>query len=85
MARAEIVCTNCGTQGKPKRETPGSFLIELILWLCMVVPGLIYTIWRISKRHDTCPVCKSSSIVPAGSPAAIRINQKFRPGANPCE
>ena len=79
MAKAEIVCTNCGTKGKGKRVTPGSFFIELILWLCMLVPGLIYTIWRISKRHDACPVCKSDSVVPADSPAAVRVLQKFQP------
>ncbi len=72
-----VVCTNCGSEGKPKRVTPGSFLIEIILWLCMLVPGLIYTIWRYNKKHDACAVCRSNSVVPADSDAAARIRKKF--------
>ena len=45
-----------------------SILIEIILWLCFLVPGLIYSAWRISKRHDVCPSCGGADLVPLGSP-----------------
>lgn len=63
-------CTRCGHIGKPQRNTPGSFLIEVILWLCFLVPGIIYSLWRLSARHDVCHECGSREIVPLTSPIA---------------
>jgi hypothetical protein len=62
------VCKECGTVAKPRSDTPGSILIELVLWLCFIVPGLIYSFWRISKRRQVCPACESPNIVPLDSP-----------------
>lgn len=65
------LCKNCGHTVCPKRVTPGHFLIEVILWLCMIIPGLIYSIWRIASRYEACPVCGvSGQMIPADSPAA---------------
>jgi hypothetical protein len=30
MGSADMVCTNCGHQGRPKRVTKGSILIEIV-------------------------------------------------------
>ena len=65
-------CTNCGFVGKTKTTTPGSIWIELILWLCFIIPGLIYSAWRHNKRHESCGKCGSSSIIPSDSPFAMR-------------
>lgn len=63
------ICTQCGTVGKPKTTTPGSFFMELILWLCFLVPGLIYSVWRLSARRPTCRTCGAiRSLVPLQSP-----------------
>ena len=70
---SEIVCTSCGYVGEPKTVTKGSFAIEVILWLCLLLPGLIYSVWRLSSRHDGCPSCGQTTIIPSGSPMA----QKF--------
>jgi len=64
-------CMTCGIDGAPKRETRGSFAIEVILWLCFLVPGLIYSIWRISTRFDSCAACGSKQLVPVNAPAAV--------------
>ena len=69
----EIVCTSCGYAGKPETITKGSFLIEVILWLCFLIPGLIYSIWRLSSRYKGCPNCGQSTLIPRTSPMA----QKF--------
>ena len=69
----EIVCTSCGYVGKPKSITKGSMGVEVILWLCFLVPGLIYSVWRLSSRHDGCPSCSQTSLIPRASPMA----QKF--------
>ena len=63
------ICTQCGAVGKPKTTTPGHFLVELILWLCFLLPGLIYSVWRLSARRPTCRTCGAiRSLVPLQSP-----------------
>lgn len=70
-----MVCRDCGTRSEPVQTTPGSLLIELVLWLCFIVPGLIYSLWRLSARHDACAACGSRKLVPADSPVGRRIVQ----------
>lgn len=67
------VCTQCGVRVKPKTFTKGSFAIEIILWLCLIVPGLIYTIWRSSTRYTGCPDCKTQTMVKADSPIGKQL------------
>lgn len=68
MATTNMVCLACGHVGRPERITKGSIWIELILWLSFFVPGLIYSIWRLTTRHDACPACKQTSLIPVDSP-----------------
>ena len=68
MTQHKMICTVCGSSEKPKVSTPGSFFIELVLWLAFIVPGLLYSIWRLSKRHKVCAVCGSALLVPVSSP-----------------
>ena len=67
------ICPRCGIQGIPVRKTRGNFFIELALWLCFIIPGLIYSIWRLSTRYDACANCGNSGLVPVSSPAAQNI------------
>lgn len=60
------ICTNCHYVGKGK--APGSFLIEVVLWLSFIVPGLIYSIWRFGQKKRICPLCGSSSMIPVDTP-----------------
>lgn len=69
----EIVCTSCGYVGESKTITKGSMGVEIILWLCLLIPGLIYSVWRLSSRLEGCPICGSTSPIPRASPMA----QKF--------
>lgn len=72
-----MFCTACGTEGKPASKTPGSLLIEIILWLCFLIPGLIYSIWRISARKKVCAACGAMQLVPPGSPVAKQMREKL--------
>lgn len=63
-------CTSCGHEGRGRTRTRGSLLIEIVLWLCFLIPGLIYSIWRQSSKHKVCASCGASSLVPVGSPVA---------------
>lgn len=67
------VCTTCGTQGLPKTRVKGSFAIELLLWICCLLPGMIYTAWRLTTKEKVCRVCQANTLVPIDSPVGRRI------------
>jgi|688.fasta_scaffold259650_2 hypothetical protein len=67
-----MVCAQCGSTGT-ESHTKGSFLIEVVLWLFMCVPGLIYSIWRLTTRGQVCRACKSDRLVPANSPTGQNL------------
>ena len=73
----QYICTNCGYEGEPVSYTPGSFWIELALWICFVVPGLIYSIWRLSARKKVCPECKSPYMIPLDTPMGEKLHQEL--------
>lgn len=66
-----VYCTTCGSEAPAKSVTKGSIGIELILWLLFLVPGLIYSIWRLTTKHRACKVCGSTVIIPPQSPQAL--------------
>lgn len=70
------VCRACGHVGKAKLHTPGHILLELVLWLMLIVPGLIYSVWRMSARREVCASCGSTDLVPATSPAGKDLARK---------
>lgn len=63
-------CKNCGYMGEPATVTRGHFSIELLLWLCFILPGLVYSIWRLSSRYAACPKCDAPGMIPVSSPFA---------------
>lgn len=67
---AAMFCQSCGAQGEPKKFTPGSIAIEIVLWLFFIIPGLIYSIWRLTARYSGCSSCGSKNIIPITSPMA---------------
>ena len=73
LAKRQFVCTTCGFIGSPKKIVKGSILIELVLWLAFLVPGLIYSIWRLTTKYDACPKCKNASMIPVDSPTGQKL------------
>lgn len=72
--KKESVCNACGYVGYPKKVTKGSILIEFVLWLCLIIPGLIYSIWRMTSRYTACPNCKTpNSMIPTDSPIGKKL------------
>lgn len=69
----QVLCDACGTVGWPKSKTPGSFAIEIVLWFCFIIPGVIYSLWRMTSRKQVCSACGSPNTIPASSPKAQRI------------
>jgi predicted RNA-binding Zn-ribbon protein involved in translation (DUF1610 family) len=77
-----MVCTTCGEHGQPIVKAPGSFGMEVLLWLLFIVPGVLYSIWRLAKRGHVCPSCGASTLVPPTSPVGqrfIKPAQESRP------
>ena len=70
MSDTSRICTTCGHIGEPASATPGSFRIEVLLWLCFLLPGFIYSLWRLNRRHDACAKCGAATLLPLDSPVA---------------
>lgn len=77
----KMVCTACGNVGPAKTMTKGSFGLEVVLWLCFLLPGLIYSIWRLTTRHEGCAVCGNVQLLPSSSPMAQKFMRENFPEA----
>lgn len=69
----QFVCTACGYIGTRKTVTKGSIFIELLLWLMLILPGLIYSIWRLTSRYTACPKCLNPTMIPTDSPVGQKL------------
>lgn len=71
QARAQkFYCQDCGALTAGVTRARGSTLVELILWLTFLLPGLIYSVWRLSTKHEACEYCHSPRLIPSNSPRA---------------
>ena len=66
------VCPSCHTSARIRGRPRGSAAIEIVLWLFLLLPGLIYTMWRGGKKVFPCPACGAET-VPADTPAGRKI------------
>lgn len=72
----EFLCLSCGNIGKPRLRNRGSSFIEIVLWLCFLIPGMLYTFWRMFRKERLCKTCNAPNPIPMDSPVAQRfINQ----------
>jgi ribosomal protein S27AE len=71
-------CMNCGFVGDQKMLTKGSILIEIALWIFFIVPGLIYSLWRLTTKHKACPKCGANNMIPEDSPMAQQHLAKMK-------
>lgn len=72
---AKMVCKDCGAVGETATEVRGSRFIELLAWLCFLIPGLIYSIWRRSNQRELCATCGSDKVLPMDSPIGRQMAQ----------
>jgi len=78
----ESICPNCGYIGRRKTVTRGGCFIELVLWLFFLLPGLLYSVWRLSSKYKVCPHCESeAAFVPVSSPRGQKLLLALRPGS----
>lgn len=70
-----MVCAACGHHGPTKLQAKGSTGLELGLWLLFLLPGLIYSLWRVSTKRQVCTACGADHLVPESSPVGRRFMQ----------
>jgi hypothetical protein len=75
----EKICRQCGTLNVGGSALPGHGWIEAVLWLFYLVPGLIYSIWRRSKRQAVCIACGSRDLVQVGTPVGATMLRTHHP------
>ncbi len=56
-------CAACGHVGRPIRVARGSSEVEVLLWLCLIVPGIFYSMWR-RKGAEVCAMCGRARLTP---------------------
>jgi len=73
-------CCTCGFIAIPKNNgTRGSIWTELLLWCLFIVPGLIYSVWRLAGKPEiVCIKCGSNNLVPLDSPIAQKFDVDYR-------
>ena len=71
------ICSTCGSRAGAKTNTKGSIFIEIILWLCFLVPGVIYSIWRLTTRSKVCRSCGAPTLVPVDTPVGRALAAKY--------
>lgn len=57
-----MLCKTCGSVGAPKMHKRGTASLELLLWLCLLVPGFIYSMWRLMTKYQACSDCGSTKV-----------------------
>lgn len=77
MAVRDYICPNCGVIGQPKKITKGSFGMEVVLWLCFIVPGVLYSLWRLSSRHEGCRSCGQAGVIRTDTPRGQQLVRQF--------
>lgn len=60
--RPKIYCPECWYEGQTsKTEQKGSLAVTLVLLIFMIIPWIIYEVWR-GKPYCICPECKNKYI-----------------------
>jgi len=72
----EQLCIHCGYVGTAKMVSNGDKTVELFLWLCGLLPGLIYTLRRYRNRYPVCPDCGARNLIGPNSPSAQKLLQR---------
>ena len=78
-----LICKQCGTAHQGERVLPGNGWIEFVLYFAYVFPGIIYSIWRRSKRTPTCAACGSRDLVGLTTPVGRKLAREHYPEGIP--
>ncbi len=86
------VCERCGGIGRPVETKRGDGVLEVLLWLVLLMPGFIYSLWRANSKRWVCAFCAADALVPRNSPRGRALEAQWgqpgpqadvAPGQNP--
>lgn len=80
-ADGAFICPNCGTRGAPKMRAKGSIGVEIIAWLLFLLPGIIYSLWRLSTKELVCPSCGQPGMIGVSTPKGQQLAAQAPPHA----
>lgn len=75
---SQMVCTTCHTVGRVKTQVKGSLLVEIFMWCFFLLPGIIYSLWRITSKQKVCGACGSPLLVPVDSSVGKKITADYK-------
>ena len=55
----------------------GNTLIEVVLYLFYIVPGIVYSIWRRNSPPNVCPLCTSANLIDASLAKEISTSSQI--------
>jgi len=67
------VCKKCAIVTRSRLLVQGSDVLEVVLWLCLIVPGIAYHIWRRDTAVRICSRCGGTDLIGASTAEADRI------------
>lgn len=59
----EVSCQDCDFQGRVLKTKRGSWGVELGLWFTLILPGLLYSMWRAYGNQFHCSECASGNVI----------------------
>ncbi|MFZ4125321.1 MAG: hypothetical protein ACOYJ2_04535 [Rickettsiales bacterium] len=74
---ALYICKHCGYEGEAKRQKRGSRGVEIFLWSTLLLPGPLYTIWRMTGKSKECPNCERQGFVKSSSDEGYLVKKRF--------
>lgn len=57
--------------------------MEVLLWLLFLLPGLVYSLWRLMARRDVCGLCGAAELLPVESPRGRELAARSRAAMPP--
>ena len=57
------ICADCGSREDPVLANRGMLWVEILMWLSLILPGVIYSVWRRARRRWVCSYCGNPSMV----------------------
>jgi hypothetical protein len=74
---SRYICVNCLAVGKKVEKANGHWFIGALLFIAGVIPGLLYSAWRLSTIKHVCPCCGLESMIPVDSPRGRELASKI--------
>ena len=71
----KYVCMECSCQRDPIWVKRGWLIVEIVMWLLYILPGVIYSIWRRVRKQQVCPNCLNPAMVLTTSSRVMKVRQ----------